>query len=120
MWVTSVEPGQLGLGAGLVEQVNGDEGGLGLEVRRSPRQPDDIPPAFGLECLGDAAPDHTETADDDCLSLRHFLISSSFYGPRPVGAHDRQAARTGKPPVRPKGLTPPNRKEHMSNTCGSR
>ena len=43
------------------------------------------------------APDHTEAADDDRLTLRHSLISSLLCGPRPNGAHDRQAARTVKP-----------------------
>ena len=91
------EPRELLIGAGIVQQVDGDEGGLGLEIRRPPRQPDDIPPAVGLECLDDVAPDHTEAADDDRLTLRHSLISSLLCGPRPDGAHDRQAARTVKP-----------------------
>ena len=78
------EPRELLLGLGVVQQVDGDEGGLGLEIRRPPRQPDDIPPAFGLECLDDVAPDHTEAADDDRLTLRHSLISSLLCGPRPT------------------------------------
>ena len=53
-------------------------------------------PPVGLECLDDVAPDHTEAADDDRLTLRHSLISSFHCGPRPDGAHDRQAARTVK------------------------
>ena len=92
------EAGELLLGLRVVQQVDGDEGGSGLEVRGPPRQPDDLPPAFGLECLDDVAPDHTEAADDDRLTLRHSFISLLICsGPRPDGAHDRRAAPAVKP-----------------------
>ena len=55
-----------------VEEVDGDRAHARREIRRPPRQPDDVPFVLRLEVMDEVAADDAERADDDGGLAGHF------------------------------------------------